>query len=149
MQMRLAAPLLITAIAVAGTGCGDDSGGSSAPSKAAYIQQADAICREGNAQLHAAEARFFAKQSQPSAKQEQKYSIEVFVPNIENQLATLRKLPAAKGDERRVNAVWDAAAAGLAELKADPASFGGTPPAGFRKAKQLATAYGFKVCGDT
>lgn len=100
-------------------------------------------------QLHAAEAKFFAKQSRSSAKQEQKYAIEVFVPNLEGQLATLRKLQAAKGDEARVNGVWDAAAAGLAELRADPASFGGTLPAGFRKANQLATAYGFKVCGDT
>lgn len=144
--------LLVAALVVVVSGCGDDggeAGGDSGRTRAEYIALADAICAAGNAELEQAATDFFADKPNPTQAQEQQYAITVFVPNIEGQLADLRELDAPEGDEEEVTAVYDAAQSGLDELKADPSTYGGEPPAGFVEAGRLAADYGFEVCGDT
>jgi hypothetical protein len=141
-----AARTFIVALAAGVSGCGggDDSG----PSRPAFIAQADAICKQGNDKLRRDADRFFGGAANPSASEEREYVAKIFVPNLESQLAKLRKLSAPKGDENTVRAIWDASAAGLAEIKARHGP-SGPPPAGFTKAQRLAAGYGFKVCGRT
>jgi hypothetical protein len=134
------------ALVAAAAGCGGD--GSAAPSKPAYVKQADAICRQGTAQLQSAANRYFSGTTDPTPEQETEYVAKVFVPNLERQLAKLRKLTAPDGDEDAVTAIWDASADGLAEIKARHGP-PGPPPAGFKKAHTLAVKYGLKVCGST
>ena len=145
MGSRTATLLAVTSVAATGCGGGRET---SAPSRPVYIRQADAICKKGNDALQAADAKFFAGVSNPTAQQEAEYIAKVFVPNLEGQLAKLRKLNPPQGDEDAVRSIWDASAAGLAEIKAKhgPPE---TPPAGFKKASRLAAQYGFKVCGST
>lgn len=148
-----------TALAVcavlAATGCGEDTSRrasgdrATAPTRSEYIQQADAICERGNAELESAASQYFAEKPHPTAKQERVYATTIFVPNIRAQLEELRELQAPEGDADEVAAIYDAASEGLDEIAADPSSFGGEPPSGFVEAGRLAADYGFKVCGHT
>lgn len=143
MVSHPASRAFIVLLAVGGCG-GDDS----RPSKPAFMSQADAICRKGNAQLNRDAEKFFSGNANPSASDEREYVAKIFVPNIEGQIAKLRKLSVPEGDEDTVDAIWDAAAAGVAEIKARHGP-PGPPPAGVKKLQRLAAAYGFKVCGGT
>lgn len=150
-----AATLVASALLATTAGCGDDSStgdedtSPTGPTREEYIGRADAVCEKGNAELEAAASAFFADKPHPTARQEQAYAASIFVPNIEAQIDELQQLQVPEGDEEEVAAVYDAAAAGIAEIADDPSTFGGEPPAGFREASRLAEAYGFEVCGST
>jgi hypothetical protein len=149
------AATLTVCVVLATTGCGDDKvrgagdDSETTSTRAEYIEQADAICEQGNADLEAATSEFFAGKPHPTARQERTFATRVFVPKLQAQLAELRELQIPEGDEEDVTAIYDAVSAALDEISADPSSFGGEPPAGFRDASRLAVEYGFQVCGST
>ena len=148
-----AASVVVCILLATTTGCGDDSSTGdedtrpTSPTRAEYIEQADALCEKGNAELDAAASAFFADKPHPTAAQEQTYATTIYVPQLEAVIGELRELQVPEGDEAEVTAFYDAAAAGLAEIAADPSSFGGEPPEGFQEATRLAADYGFEVCG--
>jgi hypothetical protein len=136
-------PVAVLVVALLAAGCGGDK----RPTKAEYIRQADAICTKGNAELQTAAKPFG---DDPSEKQIKDFGLQIFIPNLEGQVAELRALKPPKGDDDTVKLIWDTAQKGLDRLKKDPEEFvrEGTP-ALFQKTHALTTAYGFKVCGST
>jgi hypothetical protein len=148
MASRALAGVVIGSVGALFAGCGDDDKGPKAPTKSAYIQRADAVCRAGNAELN---RKANERLNDTSAPEEVKrFGLEVLIPNIEAQLAKLRELPVPEGDEKQIEAVWDAAQKGLDGLKADPEEFvRAGQPESFKTTSRLAAAYGFKVCGST
>ena len=147
MRKRLS---LVAACALAtgaiAAGCGND-GGSDPLSKSEYIKQGDEICKQGTQELNQQAKHEFGNQ-QASKSQVETFAVDVVANNLQGQIDDLRNLSAPEGDQDQVNAIYDAADEGIAQIEDDPSiiSGGGTPP-GFKQANQLASAYGFKECG--
>jgi hypothetical protein len=148
---------LLLACAVAGfaVGCGDDDdngngGGDDSLSKAEYIERGDQICRAGDREIERdAESEFGDLQEQPSREDLVGFVEDVVIPNIEDQIAELRDLPAPEGDEDTVNAIYDAADESIETVKENPeaaVSEGADNP--FEETNRLARDYGFEACGD-
>jgi hypothetical protein len=137
------------------SGCGGGSDDSSsnttstpAPTKAEFLQKGNAICEAGNAQL---QADFEALgTNKPTQAQLEQVVTGKLVPSVEAQISDIRALGAPAGDEDQVKAILDAASAGIAKVKADPAliaSNGGQDP--LKQSNELANAYGLTSCGGS
>ena len=145
--------VLICALAGFAAGCGDDDddgggGGGDAPTKAEFIERGDTICAEGDRAVEQEFKRKFGQGDDASKAQLVKFTEASLVPNLKDQSAQLRALPAPEGDGDTVTAIWDALDDGIASLEDDPAQVLEEDPASFEKANKLARAYGFKECGD-
>lgn len=143
-KIRGLALLALALLALFAIGCGssDSSDSSSeALSKADYIEQGNAICDKGNAELAAA-----AKEigSNPSKAQIESYATDTLIPNLEDQAAALRALGAPEGDQETVDAIYTALDDGIAATKDDPSVVVSDDP--FSKANDLAAAYGLSAC---
>ena len=71
----------------------------------------------------------------------------VIVPRIQNEITAIRALGAPEGDEKEVEAILRATEDGVREIKRDPEGIVDGPPAGLRRAGDLATRYGSQECG--
>jgi hypothetical protein len=151
------------ALAVAGCGGGDDSSSTTASSttpagatgasgtpltKDQFIQQADAICKQGNETIDAAASQVFGGQ-QPTAAQIEQFANETAIPAIQEELDGISALTPPAGDEDEVQAILAAVGQGLDAVKQDPQQLAASDNAGpFAEANQLAQDYGLKVCGQ-
>ncbi len=130
----------ISMLAFAGAGCGGGGGDdtTSAPTKAEFIKQADAVCADVNAEV---ESGFKALGDSPSDEQVEKFVNEVSIPQIQHQIDEIGAMTPPAGDEDQVNAILD----GWGEAnKASEDIHAGTDP--FADVDKLSTAYGFKEC---
>jgi hypothetical protein len=157
--VALFACLAVAAVA-AGCGGGGDSTSSgesssdsgSAPTKAAFIKQADAVCKAADDELNveleafATENGITQKKQPTKAQQIQGYE-DVVLPNIKQQGAELGGMTPPEGDEDTVGEIVDALDEGVEDAEADPEQLveGKNPLAG---ASSKARAYGLKVCGS-
>ena len=149
----LALAIAAMAFAAAGCGGGDDTtvtagvsgatGASGAPlSKSEFITQADAICKQGNAQINQAGKQEFSG-GQPSQSELEQFYTDELIPDVQDELDQIRALPAPEGDEDQVNEILDAADQATQKIAADPTS----ADTAFDQADQLAQDYGLKECG--
>jgi hypothetical protein len=138
-KAALAALLASSILVVAGCG-GDDE--PSAPTKAEYIAEADAICRDGQAEF---EAIVKDLPNSVDAPESQAAITDEIVPLYRDEIEQLRSLTPPEGDEETTAAIFDAVENGLDEVEADPSALdqAGT----FEEANTLANDYGFEVCG--
>lgn len=150
-------PLLSCALAwgLIASGCGggsddssSDGSGAKSLTKAEFLAKANAICDAGNAQLQVDfEALGTNKPTQTQLKQ---VVTDKLVPSVEAQIDAIRALGAPAGDEDQVRAILDAADAGIAKVKADPAliaSNSNQDP--LKESNELANAYGLTSCGGS
>ena len=147
--MKLKAVVLLFALAALVAGCGDDddssdSGGGDAPTKAQFVEEGNAICEKGNAELDEATANF-GPQTPPA--EVDAFVTETLVPNVQGQIDDLRALTPPKGDEDTVDALLDAAQENLATVEDNPATIRSGDP--FAQANQLLRGYGLTVCGSS
>jgi hypothetical protein len=160
------------AIALVAAGCGGgssssgstsdataDSGGSSteaessgpAPSKAAFIKEADAICGKADAVM-TEEITDFAKENgiaiekeEPSEDQEVEIFDAVVLPNIGRQAEEIAALTPPEGDEATVEDITDTLSSEVAEAE----EVDGIPDEStLEEASKKAKAYGLKTCGS-
>ena len=136
-----------------------------APSHADYALGADRVCSRYEDQVEAeAESRFglgaedvrvegsdvaFRPGRRPSDAEIEGFATEVAIPRLREQLAELRSLRAPTGEEVTVAGIYDAAAAGVDSLAADPALLGDQTATRrlFASSTRLARDYGLQVCG--
>ena len=146
--------LAVVALALIGAGCGDDeksgdsegSGGGSALTKEQFLEQGNAICAAGNAEL---EAEGAGLGTAPTPGEIEDFALRELVPNIQNQLDELRTLTPPAGDEEQVEEILTAAEEGVAAIKEDPArAFDDAGADPFDTANQLAEDYGLVACGS-
>lgn len=138
-----AALTMTSALAAAGCGSSDDG-----PSKAEFVKQADALCAKGDKQIAVVAKKSFSG-GQPSKTQVVAFVKDTAVPKTREEVHAIKKLDPPKGDEDKVNAITDAADAGLQKLESNPAlgaQQGAADP--LAKASKLAKAYGLKKCGS-
>lgn len=165
MIKRLIVPLfavLVIGLVAAGCGSSDDSttgstdtGETSTASitKPELIKQGDEICTAGNEAIEE-EAEAFAEENEidtenPTTEQQEEVVAEVIVPGIEAQAEELGALGSPSGDEDEVEAIVSTVEAAAEEAGEDPSLIVEGEGAGpFEEANELATDYGFKVCGE-
>ncbi|MBS1879389.1 MAG: hypothetical protein JST31_07750 [Actinobacteria bacterium] len=161
---------MAVAAAVAGCGGGGDSttgaggdttstaGGESseasgpAPTKAAFIKEADAICQKADGELTEevvayAKAHNIDTGKEPTEPQLEEIYKEVVLPNIGKQGEAIASLTPPEGDEEVVDSIVEALESGVEEGQANPSELvEGKNPVADASAK--AKAYGFKACGS-
>jgi hypothetical protein len=145
----LAIAIGVLALAGFALGCGSDDGGE-ALTKAEFVEQGDAACKEANDQGQKEMVAFIAENSQNSklsGTSEEEAVETIIVPLIEAQVEALDDLQPPEGDEEQVEAIVGSLEDLQDEGEADPAALAGTY-APFGPSKKLAIAYGFKRCGS-
>jgi hypothetical protein len=140
----------VVALAMLVGGCGGSSEDESL-TKAEFISQADAICTEANEEYKADYEAFLEEESidkeqLPSEAQGLEFLEEAFASNAENRLNALRDLSPPAADEKEVEAFFDATEQGLEKVEKNVKTLYDDPTT-FTKARELGSAYGFKVCG--
>jgi hypothetical protein len=136
---------------VAGCGGGDETTDETVTlTKAEFIKQGDAICKEGN-EDNEAEAEEFAEKNgftleKASDKQLEDAVGEVLVPSLNRQAEEINALGAPEGDEDKVEEIVVALEDATEEIEDDPSLV--FEEKTLEEPNQLADAYGFKVCGQ-
>jgi hypothetical protein len=143
--------LVALAALVAGCGGGSDTTDSATVvlTKAEFIKQGDAICKEAN-EANQAEAEEYAEENGFELEKASKDQLEeavgaVLVPSLEQQAEELDALGAPKGDEKQVEEIIAALEDATGEIEDDPSLVFKAET--LKKPNQLAEAYGYKVCG--
>lgn len=146
------AALVALAALVAGCGGGDDTTTDETVTltKAEFIKQGDAICKEANEE-NEAEAEEFAEENgftleKASKDQLEEAVAEVLVPSLNQQMEELDALGAPEGDEDQVEEIIVSVEDAADEIEDDPGLV--FEEATLDKPNKLAKAYGFKVCGE-
>jgi hypothetical protein len=146
------AALVALAALIAGCGGGDETTDSAtvALTKAEFIKQGDAICKEGN-EKNEAEAEEYAEENgftlEKASKDELEEAVgEVLVPSLNRQADELDALGAPEGDEGKVEEIVVALEDATAEIEDDPSLV--FEEKTLEEPNKLADAYGFKVCGQ-
>jgi hypothetical protein len=130
-------------------GCGG-GGSSDAPTKAAFIKQADAICKQADDEQTKAleEAAEKGSLEKMSSAEQLDLAVELGLPPIQKEVDELGELTPPSGDESKVEAFVDSIEAATKKAEADPSLLSaGTGPYG--KADQLGKSYGFKACAES
>ena len=133
-----------------GSSSGSDSGGA-APTKAAFIKEADQICGAAEDDL-SEEISEYAKEhdipiakEEPSPDQEAELFQEVVLPNVARQGEEIAALTPPEGDEETIEELTSTLADEVAEAEDDGGGPGDDTLSG---ATKQAEAYGFKTCGS-
>ena len=153
MRKRYGVVVAIVVAMFVGVGCGDDdeettpAASSAPPTKEEFIEQADQICADGDAEIEQAAQETFS-QGRPSPEEEEAFITDTAIPSIQTQVEGLSALTPPEGDEEDVAAIVDAAESALAEVEEDPAAIteegGRNDP--FAEATKLAEDYGITEC---
>jgi hypothetical protein len=165
MSKRIIAMLFgVLAIGVIAAGCGSSSDSTSSTSsessassltKAEFIKQGDAICTTSNKQIETEATAFLEEEGlkegeEPSEAQQEEVIADVVAPGVAQQGEKIADLGAPSGEEEAVAEIVDAVETAAGEVEAEPSLLleeeEGSGP--FTEANELATEYGFKVCGE-
>lgn len=130
--------------------CGGGGSTTATISKAEFLKQGDAICKDGNEQIEAAAERQFPKSSgRPSQAEQVKFATQTVIPNIQHQIDAIKALGAPEGDEATVETITSEAQSALDEAKKDPTVLTSNGPGPFAKADKFTNSYGLTACGSS
>ncbi len=138
------AAIAIVGALVAGCGGSSDSNGNPPLSKRTFLFMSNAICREGNGKLNAAEHKSLAGK-QPSQSDVDAFVNTYFVPIVQKQIDDIRVVGLPQGSEGQVSQILDTAQQDLDKVKSDPSLLVGHADA-FAGFKKLAHPYGLTKC---
>jgi hypothetical protein len=147
VKARLAIALgAILIVGVGATGCGgsDNPSGNPPLSKRTFLFMSNAICRDGNGQLNAAEHKAFGK-NRPSQAEVTSFVNDELAPIIQKQIDDIRVVGLPQGSEDQVSRILDTAQQDLDRVKSDPSLLLSHPDA-FASFKKLAHPYGLTKC---
>jgi phosphotransferase system HPr-like phosphotransfer protein len=127
---------------------GEEGSGGAAPTKAAFIKEADMICHDDEAELNK-ELETFTKENKIEGEASEAQQEELFqtmvLPNIAKQGEEIAALTPPEGDEKAIEELTDALASEVKEAEEEGGLPGEDTLAG---ATKKAKAYGFKECGS-
>jgi hypothetical protein len=151
--VAMLATVLAAGLIAAGCGGDDDDDtaaatptpGGEPPSKSEFIQEADAICSEGDQEIDQAAEQLGP--GRPSDQELEQFTTGTLVPGIQQQIDDLRALTPPAGDEEEISQFLDSAQQALDELEQDPALLlSGDDP--FVEVRQFGERYGFEACAQ-
>jgi hypothetical protein len=149
MQKGAAAFVVTLGLGLILSACGDGGSTSAMISKAEFLKQGNAICKNGNKQIQAAAEQQFPKSSgRPSQAEQVKFATQTVIPNIQHQIDAIKALGAPEGDEATVETITSEAQSALDEAKKDPTVLASNGPGIFAKADKFANSYGLNACGS-
>lgn len=140
---------LVLALGLPAAGCGGDDDDSDTPlTKAEFIDQADTICSETNAETQK-EVSEFLDGGSPTAENLPEVA-EFVASGIQDQVSGIRGLTPPEGDEAEIDAILTKADEGAEAIRENPDSLSGSGVANpsLDEANELAVAYGLQVCGN-
>jgi hypothetical protein len=148
--LSLAALLAASVLIAAGCGGSDDDSSDSgsdsteaAPTKAAYIEQADGLCAADEDKINAVAADLPQDINAPEV---QDAITDELLPIYQEQLTALRDLTPPEGDEDATAAIYDALEDALTQVEEDPSTLASEDL--FADANAKAEAFGLEVCGS-
>jgi hypothetical protein len=142
------------------TGCGAESGGEDVSSrqvegsaevtKAAFVKEADAVCKKTDETQTAGLKTYVAQnpKAQSSKAGQNKMVLAVGLPPIQTEADELVKLDVPEGDEEQITAIIKGIDKAVEEGEDDPGSLLTASGGPFAAVNKLADAYGFKVCNN-
>lgn len=146
------AALVALAALIAGCGGGDETTDSATVTltKAEFIEQGDAICKEAS-EDNEAEAEEYAEENgfvlEKASKQQLEEAVaEVLVPSLNQEAEELDALGAPEGDEDKVEEIVVALEDATGKIEDDQSLI--FEEETLKEPQQLAEDYGFKVCGQ-
>lgn len=123
-------------------GCG---GGDSAPTKAAFLKEGNAICKKGEEErakmLQELTKKIGFKASQPVKEK----AVTELMGTYEKTSEELAELDPPAGDEERMDEILEERENSEKKVEADP-NTAMTSKVQFEKANEVATEYGLKKC---
>lgn len=135
-------------LCLAFSACGSSSDATAAISKAEFLKQGNAICKNGNEQIEkAAEQQFPKDDSKPSQAERIKFATQTVIPTVQHQIDAVKALGAPEGDEAMVETIIAEAQNALNEAKKDPSVLTSNGPGPFASADKFANSYGLTACG--
>jgi hypothetical protein len=151
-RSSVAAVLLLVVLLIGGCG----GGGEDPPlTKKQYVHRANAICTRFSKNL-ARELQAFGKEhgsnsAAPNQHEREQIILGVILPNVEERLEELKKLPAPKGEEAKIAQIIGTLEVAQKEARhhpvrsAAPIARRGEP---FRMAMDMTADYGIWLCGQ-
>lgn len=148
-QALMATAVLTLAALSAGCGGSGDSTTASL-TKAQYIKRGDAICTKAEQEQLAGVERFQREthvEALGVGSSEEQLVKEVGIPPLRLETEKLADLPAPQGGETQVKAYVAALEEGMQAAEKEPGLLLEAGKSPFAEAEELASAYGFRVCG--
>lgn len=139
-------PQTLTSESEGATGATGEQG--PAPTKAAFVKDADAICTEAREEL-SNEAVSLYPEGPPTGEDAATFVEDFVIPSFQGQHDDLAALTPPQGDEEAVADVLSKLQQGIDDIAEDPAAFIEEPEAsaGLEAATKAAERFGFKSCG--
>lgn len=138
------AGLALTAVLL-GCGAGDGGPGNEPLTRAEFIEQANTICNAANEVLREAMMEAFPADGKPNNETGIRFTHEIWVPNLRQQLRDLRALEPPAADRPKIEAMLDELSRVTDRVDADPAIASEGP---FDRVTRRLTAYGIGPCGS-
>jgi hypothetical protein len=156
--------ILALATALIAAGCGDDdeettttaeatttaTGATGAvdvpPERAALVEEANAICAEGNREIdEVAQEEFGNSQQEPSQADQEAFFADTVLPSVQDQIDQLRELDPPDEDAEEYTGILDDAQQVVDDLEQDPSALSeGADP--FAEVNERLTAFGLTEC---
>lgn len=148
----IGAALSIALFALAAGGCGGNSDSTAAaPTKAAFIKQADAICAKADKEQEAS-LRSYAKThplGELSAGKQLEAAVRLGLPPLKQEATELGELTPPTGNEKQVERVVKEIEGALTKAESDPKLLVSSNTTPFNKPDKIAKEYGFHACSDS
>jgi hypothetical protein len=133
-------------------GGGEEPSGGPAPTKAAFIKEADKICSEGEAALTGEITAYVEENgieagAEPTEEQALEIAEATVLPNFANQAEEISALTPPEGDEGTIESMVSSLQDGIAELEDDPGKLNESSSS-LEAFGEEATEYGLKACGS-
>jgi hypothetical protein len=130
---------------------GSAAAGGAAPTKAAFVKEADKVCSDADLKL-SEEVIAFAKEKgidieheeEPSDDQQTEIYEQIVLPNIAKQAEELEALTPPAGDEEKVEDITSTLSREVEEAEGHPDSLDEST---LEEASEKAQDYGLKTCG--
>jgi hypothetical protein len=129
----------------------EESSSGGAPTKAAFIKEADKICTKADLKLSEEVVGFakengidIEKEEEPSDDQKTEIYEQIVIPNIARQAEEIAALTPPQGDEEKVEEITSTLADEAKSAEEDP---GNLDENSFEEASKKASEYGLTRCG--
>jgi len=134
-------------LALTALGCGGTASLDPAPDKLDFIVRAENVCKRDEHGRTAAMEAYADRQPQNWTKATRYKLIQAAsLPWIQHEAEDLDALTAPEGEEARIRAIVDGLEEAVAKTKRKPTIVSG-PANPFAKVSEMASAYGFAICG--
>jgi hypothetical protein len=151
LPIRIGTTALLVLILAVLAGCGDGGEETDAPTKAAFVKEADAICSRADEKQEEGLQSYTKKNPVNNLDEDQlvKVVMKVGMPPLEEEAEELDELTPPAGDEEKIESMVQGIEGAIDKAMANPQSMASPSASPFRVIDEQAKAYGFQACSDS